>query len=245
MFLARVRVSSQHFPVLDCISYSCARKRSWLSLWLGLALDIFQFLNVYRTVGKKDFLFLSRVRVSSQYFPVLDCISYSCARKRSWLSLWLGLALDIFQFWNVYRTVGKKDVVFLSRVRVSSQYLPVLDCISHSCARKGSWLSLWLGLAVDILQFWNVYRTVCKKDFVFHARVRVSSQYFSVLDCISYSCARKRSWRSLWLGLALDIFEFWNVYCTVHKKVFMFLARVRVSSRYLQCWIVYHTVAHE
>ena len=61
MFLARVRVSSQHFPVLDCISYSCARKRSWLSLWLGLALDIFPFFNVYRTVGKKDFVFLSRV----------------------------------------------------------------------------------------------------------------------------------------------------------------------------------------
>ena len=36
MFLARVRVTSQYFPVLDCISYSCARKRSRLSLWLGL-----------------------------------------------------------------------------------------------------------------------------------------------------------------------------------------------------------------
>ena len=217
MALAVVRVSSGYFPVL----------------------------NVYRTVHKKDFVFLARVRVSSQYFPVLDCISYSCARKRSWLSLWLGLALDIFQFLNVYRTVGKKDFVFLSRVRVSSQYFPVLDCISYRCARKRSWLSLWLGLALDILQFWNVYRTVGKKDFVFLSRVRVSSQYFPVLDCILYSCARKRSWLSLWLGLAVDIFEFWNVYCTVHKKVFMFLARVRVSSRYLQCWIVYHTVAHE
>ena len=206
VFLARVRVSSQYFPVLDCIAYSCARRRSWLSLWLGLAVDIFGLWNVHRTVRKKDFVFLARVRVSSQYFPILDCISHSCARKRSWLSLWLGLALDILQFWNVNRTVRKKDFVFLARVRVSSQYLPVLDCISHSCARKGSWLSLWLGLAVDILQFWNVYRTVCKKDFVFHARVRVSSQYFPVLDCISCSCARKRSWLSLWLGLALDIF---------------------------------------
>ena len=205
----------------------------------------FGLWNVHRTVRKKDFVFLARVRVSSQYLPVLDCISHSCARKGSWLSLWLGLALDIFQFLNVYRIVHKKDVVFLARVRVSSQYFPVLDCITHSCARKRSWLSLWLGLAMDILQFWNVYRTVFKKDFVFFARVRVSSQYFSVLDCISYSCARKRSWLSLWLGIAVDIFEFWNVYCTVHKKVFMFLARVRVSSRYLQCWIVYHTVAHE
>ena len=92
MFLARVRVSSQYFPVLDRISYSCARKRSCLSMWLGLAVDIFQFWNVYRTVRKTDFVFLARVRVSSQYCPVLDCISYCCARKRSWLSLWLGLA---------------------------------------------------------------------------------------------------------------------------------------------------------
>ena len=144
---------------------------------------------------------LAVVRVSSGYFPVLECIS--C-------------------------TVHKKDFVFLARVRVSSQYFPVLDCISYSCARKRSWLSLWLGLAVDIFQFWNVYRTVHKKDFVFLARVMVSSQYFPVLDCISYSCARKRSWLSLWLGLALDIFQFLNVYRTVHKKDFVFLARVRV-----------------
>ena len=61
---------------------------------------------------------------------------------------------------------------------------------------------------MDILQFWNVYRTVRKKDFVFHARVRVRSQQFPVLDCISHSCARKRSWLSLWLGLAVDIFQY-------------------------------------
>ena len=192
--LARVRVSSQYFPVLDCISYSCARKISWLSLWLGLALDMFQFLNVYRTVPKKDFVFHARVRVRSQYFPVLDCILYSSARTRSWLSLWLGLALDMFQFLNVYRTVHKKDFVFLARVRVSSQYFPVVDCITHSCARRR--------------QFLNVYRTVHKKDFVFHARVRVRSQYFPVLDCILYSSARTRSWLSLWLWLAVDIFQF-------------------------------------
>ena len=160
-----------------------ARMTSCFSLWLGLAVDIFQFWNIYRTVRKKE-LFLARVRVSSPYFPVLDCISYSCARKRSWVSLWLELAVDIFQFWNAYRTVRKNDFVFLARVRVSSQYFPVLDCISYSCARKRPWLSLWLELAVDIFQFWYVYRTVRKKDFVFLARVRVSSQYFPVLDCI-------------------------------------------------------------
>ena len=216
-FVFLVRVSSQYFPVLDCISYSCARKRSWLSLWLGLAVDMFPFWNVYRTVRKKDFLFLARVRVSSQYFPVLDCISYSCAINTSWLSLWFGLAVDMFPFLNVYRTVRKKDSVFLARVRVSSQYFPMLDCISYICTRKRSWVSLWLGLAVDIFQFWNVYRTVCNKDFVFLARVRVSSQYFPVLDCISYSCARKRSWLLLRLELAVDMFLLWNVYRTVRK----------------------------
>ena len=125
-----------------------------------VSIGYFQFLNVYCTVHKKDFVCLARVRVSSQYFPVLDCISYSCARKRSWLSLWLGLALDMFQFLNVYRTVHKKDFVFLARVRVSSQYLPVLDCISHSCARK---------------------------SIVTLAVVRVSRGYFPVLECIPYS----------------------------------------------------------
>ena len=191
VFLARVRVSSPYFPVLDCISYSCAIKISWVSLWLGLAVDIFQFWNAYRTVRKNDFVFLARVRVSSQNFPVFDCILYSCARKRPWLSLWLGLAVDIFQFWNVYLTVRKKDL-FLARVRVSSPYFPVLDCMSYSCARKRSWVSLWLGLAVDIFQFLYVHRTVRKKDFVFLARVRVSSQYFPFLDCILYSCEIKR-----------------------------------------------------
>ena len=161
---------------MDCVSYRCARKRSWLSLWLGLAVGIVQCWNVYCTVRKNVFVFLARVRVSNQYFPVLDCVSYSCARKRSLLSLWLGLAVDILQCWNVYPTVRKKDFVFLARVRVSSDFCPVLYCVSFSCARKRSWLSLWLWLAVDILQFWNVYRTVRKKAFVFLAWVRVSSQ---------------------------------------------------------------------
>ena len=61
-------------------------------------MDIFQFLNVYHAIHKKDFVFLARVRVRSPYFLVLDCISYSCAIKISWLSSWLGLAVDIFQF---------------------------------------------------------------------------------------------------------------------------------------------------
>ena len=162
-------------------------------------MGIVQCWNVYCTVRKNVFVFLARVRVSNQYFPVLDCVSFSCARKRSWLSLWLGLAVDMLQCWNVYRTVRKKDSVFLARVSVSSPYFPVLDCVSYSCARKISWLSMWLGLAVDILQCWNVYRTVRKKDFVFLARVRVIRQYFPVLYCVSYSCARKRSLFSLFL----------------------------------------------
>ena len=33
-----------------------------------------QLCNVYRTVRKKVFAFLARVRVSNQYFPVLDCV---------------------------------------------------------------------------------------------------------------------------------------------------------------------------
>ena len=154
MYLARVRVSSQYFPVLYCTSYSCARKRSWVSLWLGLAVDIFPVLEcISYSFTRTISFFLARVRVSSQYFPVLDCILYSCAIKSYWLSLWLVLAVDIFQFWNVYRTVRKKDFVFLARVRISSHYFPVLDCISYNCARKRPWLSLWLGLAVDIFQF--------------------------------------------------------------------------------------------
>ena len=99
MFLARVRISSQHFPVLDCISYSCAIKRSWLSLWLGLALDIFQFLNVFRTVGKKDFVFLSRVRISSQYFS---------------------------RFGLYIIPLRKKEIVAVTVVRVSIGYFTVL-----------------------------------------------------------------------------------------------------------------------
>ena len=98
--------------------------------------------------------------------------------------------MDIFQFWKVDRTVRKKDFVFLARVRVSSPYFPVLDCVSYSCARKSSWLFLWLWLAADIFQFLNVYRTVCKKDFVFLVR----------------------------LGLVVIIFQFWIVCHTVAQE---------------------------
>ena len=66
-------------------------------------------------------MFLARVRVSSDFCPVLYCVSFSCTRKRSWLSLWLWLAVDILQFWNVYRTVRNKAFGFLGWVRVSSQ----------------------------------------------------------------------------------------------------------------------------
>ena len=161
---------------------------------------------------------LAVVRVSSGYFPVLECISYSFTRTISF---------------------------FLARVRVSSQYFPVLDCILYSCAIKRYWLSLWLVLAVDIFQFWNVYRTVRKKDFVFLARVRISSHYFPVLDCISYNCARKRSWVSLWLGLAVDIFQFWNVYRTVRKMASCFSLGLGLAVSMFQFWIVYHTLAQE
>ena len=93
-------------------------------------MGIVQCWNVYCTLRKNVFVFFARVRVSSPYFPVLDCVSYSCAIKRSWLSMWSGLAVGIVQCWNVYCTVRKKDFVFLVRVRVSRQNFPVLYCVS-------------------------------------------------------------------------------------------------------------------
>ena len=123
---------------------------------------------------------LAVVRVSSGYFAVLECISYSTQE---------GLRVR-------------------ARVRVSSQYFPVLDCVSFSCARKRSWLSLWLGLAVDILQCWNVYRTVRKKDFVFLARVRVSSQYISSFGLCIIQLRKKEivALATVVTGLAVLIF---------------------------------------
>ena len=99
-----VKASSQYFPVLDCVSYSCARKRSWLSLWLGLAVSILQFgLYIVQT-----------------------------ARRTSWLSLGLGLAVSIISLGLYTIQLRKNDVLALARFRVSSQYFPVLDCVSYS-----------------------------------------------------------------------------------------------------------------
>ena len=98
---------------------------------------------------------------------------------------------------------------------------------------------------MDILQCWNVSRTVCKKDFVLCAGVRVSSQYFPVLYCVSFSCARKRSWLSMWLGLAVYI-------CSVGMDILRYARRHSCFSLGLglavsnfQFWIVYHSVARE
>ena len=104
MFLARVRVSSQYFPV---------------------GLDIIQ-------LRKKEIVALAVVRVSSGYFPVLECISYSTAGRTSCFSLGLGLAVSIFQFGLYIIQLRKKEIVALAVVRVSSGYVPVLECISYS-----------------------------------------------------------------------------------------------------------------
>ena len=102
--LAKVRVNSQYFPVWDCIPYSCARKRLWLSLWLGLAVSIFS-LGLYIVQN---------------------------ARRTSWLSLELGLAVSIFSLGLCIIQLRNKEIVALVMVRVSSQYFPVLDCILYS-----------------------------------------------------------------------------------------------------------------
>ena len=81
---------------------------SWLSLGLGLVVSI-SSLGLYTLQSrKKDALALARFRVSSQYFPVLDCVPYSYARRLSWLSLGLGLAVSISQFLIVYHTVTQE-----------------------------------------------------------------------------------------------------------------------------------------
>ena len=87
----------------------------------------------------------------------------------SWLSLGLGLAVSISQFWIVYRIVRKKDFAGLARIRVCCNSI--------------------FSLGVYTLQLRNKYVLAL-------ARVRVSSQYFPVLGCLSYSCARK-SWSVL------------------------------------------------
>ena len=221
------------------------RKKEIVVLAVGrVSSGYFPVWNVYRTARKRDFIFLASVRVSSQYFAVSDCVSYSCAKKRSWLSLWLGLAVGIFQFWNVYRTVRKKYFVFLARVRVSSQYFPDLDCIPYSCARKRSWISLWLRLAVDIFQFGMYIVQYARRTPCFSLELVLAVSIFQFGMCI-VQYARRTSCFSLESELAVSIFQFWIVYRTVRKKDFVFLARVRVSSQYFPVWIVYHTVAQE
>ena len=59
---------------------------------------------------KKGVLAFARVRVSSQYFTVLDCVSYSCARK--------------------------KEIMALVMVRVSRQYFPVFGLYIVQYARR-------------------------------------------------------------------------------------------------------------
>ena len=82
MFLARVRVSS-HFPVLDCISYSCARRRSWLSLVVRVSSQYFTSFGLYIIqLRKKEIVALAVVRVSIGYFSVFECISYSTQEGR-------------------------------------------------------------------------------------------------------------------------------------------------------------------
>ena len=72
-----VTVSKQYFPVFGLYIVQYARRTSWFSL--GLAFSSFSLgLNTIQ-LRKKDVLALARVRVSSQCFPVLDCVSYSCA----------------------------------------------------------------------------------------------------------------------------------------------------------------------
>ena len=94
-----VTVSKQYFPVFGLYIVQYARRTSWLSLGLGLAFSIFSLgLNTIQ-LRKKDVLALARVRVSSQYFPVLDCVSYSCASS-----------------------------IILTSILTSSHWFPLVDC---------------------------------------------------------------------------------------------------------------------
>ena len=80
-------------------------------------------------------MFLASVRVSSQYFPVW-IVYHTVAQERdrsSRCGYWL--AVDIFQFWIVYRTVRNNYFMFLARVSVSSQNVPVSD-LCHTVAQE-------------------------------------------------------------------------------------------------------------
>ena len=94
---------------------------------------------------------------------------------------------------------------------------------------------------MDILQCWNVSRTVCKKDFVLRAGVRVSSQYFPVLYCVSFSCARKRCAT----GYTIQNWTIITVTLTLARNTKSFLRTVGYPVSNFQFCIVYHSVAHE
>ena len=187
-----VRVSSQYFPILDCISYSTQEGLRGSRFGQDQQVSIFSLVLSAIQLRKKYVLALDRVSVSSQWLslglaPVLDCVSYSWAIKKSCLSLQLGLVVRIFQFGIVYRTVRTKQVVALVMVRVSSQYFPVLDCISYSTQegcpgsrQSQGQQSVFPSFGLGIIQ-------LSKKATMAPVMVRVSSPNFPVLDCISYS----------------------------------------------------------
>ena len=53
---------------------------------------------------------LARVSDSCQYFPILDCLSYSYASRTSCLSLGLGLVVKIFQCWIACHTLAQEGL---------------------------------------------------------------------------------------------------------------------------------------
>ena len=65
-------------------------------------------------------------------------------------------------------------------VTVSKQYFPVFGLYIVQYARRTSWLSLGLGLAFSIFSLGLNTKQLRKKDVLALARVRVSSQYFTV-----------------------------------------------------------------
>ena len=116
------------------------------------------------------------------------------ARRTSCFSLGLGLAVIFVQFCIVYHSVAReRDRGFLAVVMVSSEIFCSFGMYIVRYARRHSCFSLGLGLAVE---------------------------YFAVLECISYGCAR--------------------------KSIRGFSLVVRVSSQYISSFgIVYRTVAQE
>ena len=210
---------------------------SWLSLRFGLAISIFSLVLYTIQLRKKEIVALVMVRVSCQYFQF--GIVYRSERKKDFVALSrVRVSCQYFCSFGLYTIqLRKKNALALASVRVSGQYFPLLDCVSYSCARKRLWLSLWLGLAVSIFQFWIVYCTVRKKDFMAFARVRVSSQYFQFGIVYHMSCL------SLGLGLAVSIFSLGLCIIQLRKKEIVALVMVRVSSQYFQFGIVYHIVA--